>query len=178
MKRIFSDYAYGPGPRAGCWWDETAQIAPAATLTDDDTCDVVIIGGGYTGLSAALHLARAGASVILLEAHEIGWGASGRNGGFCCLGGGMASDKALHRQYGRDARLEWRRAEVAAVRLVEALMRDLGLDVDAHSVGETVLAHRARDMHGFEVEAASVREDYGVEPEILSRDQIMESGMA
>jgi gamma-glutamylputrescine oxidase len=43
--------------------------------------DVVVIGGGFTGLSAALHLAEQGKSVILLEAHRIGWGASGRNGG-------------------------------------------------------------------------------------------------
>src|SRR5690242_16245445 len=45
------------------------------------SASVAIIGGGLTGLSTALHLARAGADVVLLEAHEPGWGASGRNGG-------------------------------------------------------------------------------------------------
>lgn len=50
-------------------------------LAGDASCDVAIVGGGYTGLSAALHLAERGRRVILLEAHELGWGASGRNGG-------------------------------------------------------------------------------------------------
>jgi len=49
-------------------------------LTDDVESDVVIVGAGFTGLSAALHLAEAGLSVVVLEAKEIGSGASGRNG--------------------------------------------------------------------------------------------------
>ncbi|MEO9683305.1 FAD-binding oxidoreductase, partial [Tateyamaria sp.] len=94
MIRIFSDYAYGPGPRDGCWWDETAQIESNPVLLGEEICDVVIVGGGFTGLSAAYHLGQTGASVVVVEANSIGWGASGRNGGFCCLGGGMASDAA------------------------------------------------------------------------------------
>lgn len=50
-------------------------------LSGDIRCDICVIGGGYTGLSAALHLANAGAKVVLLEAHEMGFAASGRNGG-------------------------------------------------------------------------------------------------
>lgn len=60
----------------------TAEAAPETrALSGPDEADVVIVGGGFTGLSAALHLAQAGMSVIVLEAGEIGWGASGRNGG-------------------------------------------------------------------------------------------------
>ncbi|MGO9817125.1 MAG: NAD(P)/FAD-dependent oxidoreductase, partial [Acidocella sp.] len=53
----------------------------ANTLARDVAVDVAIIGGGITGVSAALHLAERGYSVALLEAQNIGWGASGRNGG-------------------------------------------------------------------------------------------------
>ncbi|MBZ6067396.1 NAD(P)/FAD-dependent oxidoreductase [Aeromonas schubertii] len=55
--------------------------APWPTLSGDQECDVCVVGGGYTGLSSALHLAERGYQVVLLEAARIGFGASGRNGG-------------------------------------------------------------------------------------------------
>lgn len=55
-------------------------------LEGSERADVCIVGGGYTGLSAALHLARGGFDVVLLEARKPGWGASGRNGGHLCSG--------------------------------------------------------------------------------------------
>jgi glycine/D-amino acid oxidase-like deaminating enzyme len=63
-------------------WAHTAKPAPVTQpLMRDAAADVAIIGGGYAGLSTALHLAEAGFSVMVLEAHGIGWGASGRSGG-------------------------------------------------------------------------------------------------
>ena len=50
------------------------------SLTGDVSADVCVIGGGFSGLNTALELAERGFSVVLLEAHKIGWGASGRNG--------------------------------------------------------------------------------------------------
>jgi len=71
-----------PFPLAPSLWAATAPPAPETPpLTEDMQADVCIIGGGFCGLSAALHLAEAGTRVVLLEAHEPGWGASGRNGG-------------------------------------------------------------------------------------------------
>src|SRR4051794_41150038 len=55
--------------------------SPRSALAENLDADVCIIGGGFTGLSAALHLAVCGARVVLLEAQTIGYGASGRNGG-------------------------------------------------------------------------------------------------
>lgn len=63
-------------------WEATATPAPVTEpLVGHASADVVVIGGGLCGLSCALHLAEAGASVVLLEAKDAGWGASGRNGG-------------------------------------------------------------------------------------------------
>ena len=71
------------------WWDtvtDSPSASPQSPAEGSNSLptsrvDVAVIGGGYTGLSAARHLARAGASVVLLERERVGWGASSRNGG-------------------------------------------------------------------------------------------------
>jgi glycine/D-amino acid oxidase-like deaminating enzyme len=74
-------------PRSHGLWEKTAPSAPQTEpLRQSVTADVAVIGGGYTGLSAALHLAQAGACVHLLEAVEIGFGGSGRNVGLINAG--------------------------------------------------------------------------------------------
>jgi gamma-glutamylputrescine oxidase len=57
------------------------RYEPFPTLDESISCDVCVVGGGYTGLSSALHLAEMGYDVVLLEGARIGFGASGRNGG-------------------------------------------------------------------------------------------------
>lgn len=146
MKRLFPDYTYGPGPRQNCWWDETIAAPDWPILDGDLSVDVAILGGGFTGLSAALHLAEAGTFVAVLEAATPGWGASGRNGGFCCLGGSKLSHSAMVRQFGLNAAQSYQQAEGDAVQLVADLLETHQIDADTHSNGETQLAHSARAM--------------------------------
>lgn len=74
------------------WYAATADIPPErATLKGDVRADVCIVGAGFTGLMAALELAEAGLSVVVLDAHRAGWGASGRNGGQ--VGSGFNQDQ-------------------------------------------------------------------------------------
>jgi len=88
------------------------EIEPGA-LDGSTRADVCIIGGGYTGLSSALHLAERGFDVVLLEARKPGWGASGRNGGQVCSG--QRKDQIeLSKMVGTDAaRQFWELAEAA-----------------------------------------------------------------
>ena len=166
MRRIFPEFAYGAGPREGCWWDRGLELPELPVFTGQARADVAIVGGGFTGLNAALTLAENGADVVLLEAAHPGWGASGRNAGFCCLGGGVAPDAWLDREYGIADRRAWRQCELRAIQHVEDRIAGLGLDVDRHSRGETLLAHRARDARKFEGAAESIAENYGVTPVI------------
>ncbi len=178
MKRIYSDYAYSCGPRDGCWWDTTCDLPEFTTLDTDITFDVAIIGGGFTGLSAALHLAQAGVDVVVLEAQHVGWGASGRNGGFCCLGGARMDDAGLDRRFGRDGRLQYRKAERDAIELVEQITQSHGIDVDRHSNGETELAHRPKDMDDLRRAADAVAENHGVDSELISAGDLAKHGLA
>ncbi|WP_227269061.1 NAD(P)/FAD-dependent oxidoreductase [Roseobacter weihaiensis] len=177
MRRIFAAFAYEDVPRKGCWWDKTCEMPPTEVLEGSRRVQVAIIGGGFTGVSAALYLATAGASVAVLEAQDFGWGASGRNGGFCCLGGGMAEDAELDARFGRGERIAFRQAEKSAVLFVENLIRRYRLDVDRHSQGETELAHRPKDMKTLQARAARIFENYGVEPQIIEKSDLEDQGM-
>jgi gamma-glutamylputrescine oxidase len=80
MNLLFANDRRGEYPQS--WYAATANtIPPFDTLRGEVRADVCIVGAGYTGLSAALHLAERGFDVVLLEAHRVGFGASGRNGG-------------------------------------------------------------------------------------------------
>ncbi|WP_170459885.1 NAD(P)/FAD-dependent oxidoreductase [Ruegeria arenilitoris] len=155
MRRIFPAYTYGPGPREGCWWDETTTAPDWPVHSGDLSTDVAIVGGGFTGLSAALHLAERGVSVAVFEAETPGWGASGRNGGFCCQGGSKLGSATLARRYGISAAQDYAQAETDAVGLVADLLQRFRIDADVHSEGETQLAHSPRAMERLRRRAES-----------------------
>ncbi|WP_298937377.1 FAD-binding oxidoreductase [uncultured Ruegeria sp.] len=146
MRRIFPDYTYGPGPREGCWWDETIDGPDWPEHQDETSVDVAIIGGGFTGVSAALHLVESAVSVAVFEAETPGWGASGRNGGFCCLGGSKLDHAKIARRFGQSAAQAYGQAELDAVQLVSDLLAVHEIEADTHSQGETQLAHSPRAM--------------------------------
>lgn len=160
-----------PAAHAPSWYAATAGAGPAAPPLDGSArADVCIVGGGYTGLSAALHLARAGASVRLIEANAIGWGASGRNGGQAHIG--MRREQPwLERVMGDDAaRALWRIGQEARAHL-DWLMTDQGAEC-GFAPGLAHLDHKP----GFVAEshrlAEHLRTRYGYDlAEPLTRDQ-------
>ena len=84
------------------WYTATAQpLEPFASLRGKARCDLCVIGGGYTGLSAALHAAQSGLDVVLIDAQRVGFGASGRNGGQV-QSGFNKDQQALEKTMGRD----------------------------------------------------------------------------
>jgi len=142
------------------WYAETARPLPRQPAAAGDlSCDVCVIGGGYTGLSAALHLAERGYDVILLEAQRLGFGASGRNGGQ--VGTGQRQDQDwLEARVGRGpARALWDMSleavglvrDLAARHAPEARWRD----------GIIAAAHRARYVPGYHAYAERLARDYG-----------------
>ena len=98
----------------------TPPLPPFPALDGDTRADVAVVGGGYTGLSAALHLAERGRDVVLIDAHRVGWGASGRNGGQLGSGQRQTQD-VLEGMVGRaHARILWDLAEES-----KSIVRDL-----------------------------------------------------
>ena len=131
MNLLFSNDRRGEYPPS--WYAATAEpLPPFPELRGETRADVCIVGGGYTGLSAALSLAERGMDVVLLEAHRVGFGASGRNGGQ--VGSGQRLEQtALEKLMGiQDARHLWNFGEAAKSRVkgliskhkIDAVWRD------------------------------------------------------
>ena len=95
-------------------------------LEENISCDVCVVGGGYTGLSSAIHLAESGYDVVILEAHRVGFGASGRNGGQVCSGQ-RKNVVSLKKKFGiEEAKKLWTLAEEAKA--------EVGARVEKHKI--------------------------------------------
>ena len=170
----FLDANDTPGEHPRSWYVETAGEIPAyPRLEGDHTAEVCVIGGGYAGLSAALHLAEAGREVVLLEANRVGWGASGRNGGQ--LGVGPRADiRKYERLLGReDARRIWEIA-VAGNRLVRDLVARHAIDCELVD-GYLEACWKARHFRPVADYARHLAEHYGHEGiRVVSREEMAE----
>ncbi|QIA22439.1 FAD-binding oxidoreductase [Mesorhizobium sp. AA22] len=142
------------------WYEDTAGPRPEYPALDGDrTCDVVIVGGGFTGLSAAAHLAKAGSNVVLIEAHRFGDGASGRNGGQ--LGTGQrAWAEELEAEYGFSrAKALFDLAEEAKSHLLEfATVNKIEID---YMPGQMSVAHKKRYVDDYKAHAEIMANRFG-----------------
>lgn len=122
------------------FWVATAPpFTGDAPLSGDERADVAVVGAGFTGLSAALTLAREGISVRVLEAGKVAAEASGRNGGHC--NNGLSHDfSGIAARFGMERAREMYRAFDAGVDLVERLVRSEGIDCDFTRSGKLKLA--------------------------------------
>lgn len=157
MNLLYANDRAGEYP-ASYYAATAAPLARFAPLAGETRADVCVVGGGYTGLSAALHLAGRGFSVVLLEAHRVGFGASGRNGGQ--VGSGQRLDQdVLEKLVGfTSAHRLWELAEDA-----KALLCDL---IKAHAMPCTLhpgVAHACRsdaEVRAIHAYAEKLRRDY------------------
>ncbi|TIQ46431.1 MAG: FAD-binding oxidoreductase [Mesorhizobium sp.] len=142
------------------WYEDTTGLRPEyPSLDGDRTCDVVIIGGGFTGLSAAAHLAKAGTNVVLIDAYRFGDGASGRNGGQ--LGTGQrAWAEELEAEYGFSrAKALFDLAEEAKAHLLDfAAANEIEID---YMPGQLSVAHKRRYVDDYKAHAEIMASRFG-----------------
>jgi gamma-glutamylputrescine oxidase len=142
------------------YYAASAHAVPARPpLEGTVECDVCVVGAGIAGCSTALHLAERGLSVVLLEEHRAGWGASGRSGGQVIFGVAAGQQK-LTRLMGADgARAVWE-VSVEALTLVRELIARFSIDCD-WADGYLLAAVRERHEHELQAEISELHERYG-----------------
>lgn len=152
-----------------CLWADTAPLPVRPSAQLPDSTDVAVIGAGYTGLSAARTLAGHGASVTVLERHSVGWGASGRNGGFV-LPGYKAGLEPIARRDGLDRARRLFSLSLEAVRFVERLIATEGISCDYGRGGAIALAAKPGHFQALERTRRFLRDQLGYHTELLGRE--------
>ena len=153
------------------WLDTAPRFTGAAEGPVEGRVDVVVIGGGFTGLSAALALARRGASVVVLEAGPIAGEASGRNGGQC--NNGIAHNFAdLVASYGTERARAIYRAFDAAVDTVESIVRDENIACDFVRAGKLKLAAKPKHFEALASTYEDLHRDVDPDIELVSAARI------
>ncbi len=158
MNLLYANDAIGQYPDS--WYAATCEpLASYPVLMGDQRADVCVIGAGFTGLSTALHLAKTGHQVIVLDAQRIGFGASGRNGGQ--LGSGQRLDqRELQQSLGKDyAKLLWELAEDSKATVV-SLIKEHGIDCTLKP-GIAHFGFHKNDMRNIHEEAEFLAVNYG-----------------
>ncbi|MCB1395009.1 MAG: FAD-binding oxidoreductase [Rhodobacter sp.] len=149
-----------PGEYPRSWYADTAHpLPPFAPAEGALSCDVCVVGGGFTGLSAALHLAERGYDVILLEAQRVGFGASGRNGGQVGTGQRLDQD-ALEGMVGQTAARALWDLSLDSVALTRDLAARHAPDA-GYAEGILHAAHKPRYVSEMHAYAEKMARDYG-----------------
>jgi glycine/D-amino acid oxidase-like deaminating enzyme len=140
------------------FWLTTATMPEVAARPLPEIVDVAVIGAGFTGLSAARTLARRGATVAVLEAETVGWGASSRNGGMVLTGLKLGVNKLIS-MYGRELTQRMYAASLASIDCVEQIVREENIGCSFSRCGHLEVACKQKHF-----------DDYARQVEVIARE--------
>jgi glycine/D-amino acid oxidase-like deaminating enzyme len=154
------------------YWSTTVGMSrpePAHPLPEG--VDVVVIGAGFTGLSAARTLAQRGARVAVLEAETIGWGASSRNGGMVLTGMKLGVNKLIS-TYGRERTRRMYAASLASIDCVERIIRQEKIDCDFFRCGHLEVACKQKHFDDYARQAEVIGREFSHELRVVPRNDL------
>ncbi|MCE9647726.1 MAG: FAD-binding oxidoreductase [Chloroflexi bacterium] len=142
------------------YWHTTVNMPKESGLTPvPEKMDVAIIGGGYTGLSAARTLAKRGVKVVVLEAESIGWGASSRNGGMTLTGLKLPMQTII-KKYGRQTARELFQCSLDSVDTVEKIIIEEKIDCGFARTGQLLLANKPKHFEALKQEVDFMAQEF------------------
>lgn len=177
LRQVFHPAMYRFDEPVASYWEASAQPVAYSRLEAETSVDIAVVGGGYTGLSAALHAARDfGADVAVLEAGHIGWGASGRNAGFACIPATKLSTPKLIERYGLDEAKKFFAAQIEGTRFTRALIEDNGIDADITGDRNFAVAEVPGRMAELAAEVEAYTKLFGIEARTYTAEEFREIG--
>ena len=161
--------ARGPIPlhESPFWFENVPDSAPSSSPLPD-RADVVVVGAGYTGLAAARELARAGASVAVLEEETVGYGASSRNGGQVLTGLKLGAGELVE-AFGRQRARELYGASIEAIERLERLIADERIDCEYARSGHIEAAFTPAHFRALEREQEVLAAVFDREVHVIPR---------
>jgi glycine/D-amino acid oxidase-like deaminating enzyme len=156
------------------YWLDTAEPSGDYRRTPvPDRVDLLVVGAGLTGVSAALEAAKQGARVVVVDSHTVGWGASGRNGGMATTGLAIGLGKAIKR-YGSERAIAMFREYNRAVDTVEELVKEHSIDCDFERSGKLTLAMNEAQFLAMEDTQRVLADQAGYQVGLLPAGRIHE----
>ena len=178
MKNLYhSDIYKFDTPVSSYWEDTSSENLNLEKLTKDINSEVVVIGGGYTGLLCAINLIENhNLDVILVEAGKIGWGASSRNAGFNCLPPSKMSFKKMQSIYGVEETKKFFKNSVEGSNHTNDIIKEYNIDCDVTGENNYVVAHHKNKFEQIKEQAEVYKSEFGIETEIYSKEEFNEIG--
>jgi glycine/D-amino acid oxidase-like deaminating enzyme len=152
------------------WLDTVTMPVPAAQALPARV-DVAVIGAGFTGLSAARTLAKRGASVAVLEAETVGWGASSRNGGMVLTGLKLGASTLISR-YGKEVTRRMYAASLASIDCVEQIVREENIACDFARCGHLEVACKAKHFTEFHDSVETIAREFQHQLRIVPKERL------
>jgi len=153
------------------YWLTTVQMPASLAQPLPESADVAIIGAGFTGLSAALSLAKRGAKVVVLESETIGWGASSRNGGMVLTGLKLGVNKLIS-MYGRELTRRMYAASLETVDAVERIVKEESIACDFARTGHLEVACKQAHSDGYARQVEVIAREFNHQLRVVPRDQL------
>jgi glycine/D-amino acid oxidase-like deaminating enzyme len=136
--------------RQQIYWHTTTQMPGDEHITAlPQKVDVAILGGGYTGLSAARTLAKQGVKVAVLETETIGWGASSRNGGMVLTGLKLGMG-TIQKRYGRELAKQLFQYSLNSIDTVEQIIKEENIDCGFSRTGHLLTANKPKHFEALQ----------------------------
>ena len=178
MSQLYHNDMYQFDTPVKSYWEHvTGKKKKYGTLEKNISSNIVVMGGGYTGISCALQLAKEyDEDVILLEAGHIGWGSSARNAGFLCIPAAKMSIEKMIKLHGINETKKFYANTIEGSLFTKALIDEYKIDCDVTGDCNYEVAHHPGFFDSIKETAEIYNKEFGIETKVYSKEEFREIG--